>query len=85
MQPIVLDWCRFGEAYRKRTRIYVSEDFLAPLGRTCTGGHEHVGLSGWKDLKHPDRKRQKTADATAYAPQLCEEWATLVARRFRAA
>lgn len=35
---------RFGEAYRKRTSVWVSGTFLRELNKTCTGDHEHIQL-----------------------------------------
>lgn len=69
---------RFGEAYRKRTSVWVSGTFLRELNKTCTGDHEHIQLSGWRNLKKVGSKNRPTKGTSKYPKQLCSEWANLV-------
>lgn len=91
VQSVVVDYCQFGENYRKRTRIItydpddiVGDSFLAPLRRTCPGlsaNHSHVNLSGWRPLVEgvlsPDMR--PTKGTAAYPVVLCHVWARAVA------
>ena len=83
MERVTFDVCQYGEAFKKRTTLYVSGSFLRPLQKLCDGKHAHVALSGWRDLARPTQKRRRTADAAAYVPMLCQEWATAVKNHLR--
>ena len=83
MSEIVLDYCRWGEAWRKRTRLATwcpwSPAFLSDLGLLCEGGHSHTQLSGWKPLNKDNAVMRPTGGTAAYPAQLCMAWAKLVA------
>ena len=83
MTEIVLDYCCWGEAWRKRTRLATwcpgNPTFLSDLGLLCEGGHSHTQLSGWKPLNHEHAVMRPTGGIAAYPAQLCVVWAQLVA------
>jgi hypothetical protein len=83
MHEIVIDYCRWGEPWRKRTRFATwcpgRSAFLSDLGLLCEGGHSHTQLSGWKPLNKEDAIMRPTGGTAAYPEQLCEAWARLVA------
>ena len=77
----VVDYCRFGEPYRKRTSIFYwtpepgNKEFLQPIAKRCPGNHEHVHLSGWNTKRKDNRA---TKSAAAYPGRLCNLWVNCV-------
>jgi len=92
VNSVVVDYCQFGEPYRKRTRLVtydpeflLDDSFLEPLRRSCPGcsaSHSHVNLSGWRPRVEgelsPDMR--PTKGTAAYPIALCREWAAAVSR-----
>ena len=75
--PVLVDYCQFGMAYRKRTVLWTSPaGFLAGLERRCPGlsdDHQHQSsLSGWD--KNKDRRLATSLGCSAYPGRLCREW-----------
>ena len=69
VDSLTFSMCQFGAPYRKDTRLLlVRAGFLAPLAQRCSGGHDHVRLSG-----------SRTSAAAAYPRMLCTQWAGLLA------
>jgi hypothetical protein len=77
---VTVDYCMFGEPWRKRTSIYCGpDDFLRDLHRLCDRGHEHVRLSGWREF--PGQEMVPTGKGSAaYGPALCSAWAECLDR-----
>ena len=75
-----LDFCRYGEPYRKPTRIYSSSDFLAPLQKSCNHKkHAEVLRGSEKVMVDGIAKYQpRTVRAGAYPYKLVEAWAQLL-------
>ena len=77
---IDLDFCMYGEAYRKPTRIVSSLGSLSQLSRQCSHkkhsvtlrGSERVVVNG-KTVSQPKTKR-----AGAYPSNLVEQWAQVI-------
>jgi hypothetical protein len=46
----VVDYCVYGEEYKKPTKIISVNLPLPSVNRRCPGGHEHVRLSGWRSF-----------------------------------
>ena len=66
----VVDYCEYGEVYKKPTKIISVNLPLPSVNRRCRGGHEHVRLSGWRSF--PGQVTIPTAQGTAeYPPLLC--------------
>lgn len=82
----VLDYCMFGEGYRKRTALYSTPaPLLNGLKRLCpgtsAGGHEHsVQLSGWGTH---GKNLATNKGSSAYPKQLCTEWSCIVISMLR--
>ena len=72
---VVLDYCRFGTAYRKRTRLLVNGVDLTSLRRLCKCKKPHITLSGWGEKS----RSMSTKDTAAYPELLCREWSELIA------
>ena len=78
-RSVNFDFCMFGTAWRKRTKVLYWLADLAPLGRLCSSrqglccktGKPHQILTG----KHPDRNIFWTSIAEPYPPALCALWA----------
>ena len=83
-ESVTFDMCQYGCEYRKRTTIWFTgpPGWLHPLGRLCDHQHQHVPLSGWKDLRNPNQRRLATKEAAAYPAALAEAWAELVSKTF---
>ena len=81
---VAFDCCRYGESYRKRTRLLFvnlgEETFSAAIGRLCTCTSPHVNLSGWgvKGMSQP------THEATAYPQKFCKALAQAVKQHVQA-
>jgi len=69
-----VDYCMFGRAYKKPTKIV---SFNLPMPSTnlrCDRSHVHVRLSGWRS--HPDEVTIPTGNGSAeYPDELCCRWA----------
>ena len=81
---VVFDMCRFGERYRKRTKLLTGGfPEMLSLAKQCTCTTRHVTLSGWADRLGQNRHHEAmpTSAAAAYPKQLCAEWAALVAQK----
>ena len=94
VHEVVVDYCQFGEPYRKRTRLVTwgpgmqSHSFLVALARRCPGvcaNHGHVNLSGWRPRVDGDiaPEMRTTKGTAAYPLTLCETWADVVANHCR--
>lgn len=84
-KEVIYDSCCYGTPYKKRTRLLVSGDFLNKLQMNCTcAPGTHVVLSGWKDLKNPNRVNLPTKKGSAaYSEALCKKWAGLVQQHIK--
>ena len=67
------DCCRFGAAWRKRTRVLTNTS-LKGLSQLCTGGHEHILLQG-RSRAHG---MSWTKVAESYPPRVCQRLAAAV-------
>ena len=84
---IVLDFCRYGTPYRKRTRLLTwhpmpeRRDYLQPLAARCNCTVKHVTLSGWGERGQciPTGK-----GSSAYPASLCAHWAQTMRVTFAA-
>ena len=77
----ILDYCQYGELYRKRTAIFSwapgsKAGFMRGVAACCRGDHQHIHLSGWKQEGVPCRT---TKGSAAYPKLLCKKWALCVA------
>lgn len=79
LKKVVLDYCRYGMPYRKRTTIYTwdpdNHGFLTVLAKRCQCTKPHMTLGGW------GRKGNcipTAAGSAAYPEQLCNAWAQAV-------
>ena len=70
-----LDYCRFGTAWRKRTRVATNVPKLKGLRMMCTCRKAHVQLRG----QHPTRKIPWTLVAQPYPRGFCKVVACAVA------
>ena len=89
-QTVVIDYCCFGEPYRKRTRLITwhrnhqadGKSFLHELARKCpgvkVGKHEHQNLSGWRPRNRPGVVMTPTKGTGSYPVKLCKVWAAAV-------
>ena len=83
-----LDFCCFGTAWRKRTRLFSWHCDLSSISRRCLSkkgicdrtGLPHVILKGCE----PDSKRFWTAIAEPYPRNLCREWSLCFKNTLRA-
>ena len=87
LQMILVDYCRYGEPYRKRTFFYAwnpyGQHFLDGMARTCPGlstTHTHKNLSGW-GTKASNNIPTRDGSA-AYPDELCKTWARLLRASF---
>ena len=64
----VVDYCVYGEEYKKPTKIISVNLPLPSVNRRCPGGHEHVRLSGWRSFR--GQVTIPTARGTAEYPLL---------------
>lgn len=74
-----VDFCRFGEPYKKPTRIYTSIPELKSLGRLCIHKKHQVVLRGSEVRLIDGVKRSvpKTQAAGAYPLELSKQWAQI--------
>ena len=77
-----LHMCMFGQPYLKPTRILAFGVSLLSLNRRCSGGHEHIRLSGWRSFE--GQQMMPTSSASAYPAALCLAWASDVRRHVTA-
>lgn len=82
---IVLDYCTYGEPFRKRTRLVtwhagsrVKASFLKSIEKKCPGTHTHVNLSGWRPIGKKKTVMRSTRGSAAYPVSLCRCWAHAV-------
>ena len=84
VEAVAFDCCRYGESYRKRTRLLFvnlgGASFSEAIGKLCKCTARHVNLSGWgvKGMSQP------THEATAYPQKLCKALAEAVQRHVQA-
>ena len=64
----VVDYCVYGEVYKKPTKFISVNLPLPSVNGRCPGGHEHVRLSGWRSF--PGEVTIPTARGTAEYPRL---------------
>eukprot|EP00438_Fugacium_kawagutii_P022352 Skav233118 [mRNA] locus=scaffold1342:395006:405928:- [translate_table: standard] len=67
LQPWTVDYCRFGTAWRKRTKFYVNCGIAGAM-TLCQGGHVHQLLQG-RSKKH---QKSWTLVAQPYPSGVCE-------------
>ena len=71
-QYYTFDMCRYGEIYRKRTRVLSTQNLSALEKRClCVGPHAAV-LSGWR--RSPDDQCVPSSSGAQYSHRLCECW-----------
>lgn len=75
-----IDFCRFGEPYKKPTRIYSSAPFLELLGLKCNHKKHAVVLRGSERFVTDGKVKTqpRTVRAGAYPFRLVDVWAQLV-------
>ena len=73
----LVDYCRFGKPYRKRTAIWAyPQNLLDGLQRLCKGKHTHKAtLSGWGEK---DKHTCTGKGSSAYPRALCTEMRCIV-------
>ena len=74
---IDLDFCMYGELYKKPTRIYTSESSLVCLGRRCNHKRHATVLRGSERVFQNGGwiSQPKTQRAGAYPTELVKRWA----------
>ena len=82
-----LDFCRFGEPYKKPTRIYTTDLALMQLQRTCCHKkHQSVLRGSERVFQHGKWHSQpKTQRAGAYPWQLVKKWAQVMSPKLAGA
>ena len=80
---IELDYCRFGEPWKKSTKIACTHNLLSSLACQCTGDHSHIVLRG--STQRDGKSTKWTSLASAYPLELVRQWALLLAEAARAA
>ena len=81
-QDVVFDCCAYHAVYKKPTRISTNFEALLALNKRCPGNHQHEHLRGWIRLPAEDGKLRShflTTLAGKYVPELCRQWAALLA------
>lgn len=76
-----IDLCRYGQDFKKPTRVFSSCSLITLLGRTCNHTKHMTQLRG-SEVRVVDGKKQsvpKTQAAGAYPQQLADQWAQIIA------
>ena len=71
MYEALVEWCQYGQSWRKPTLFRGRASWIPELTRPCRGGHVHEVLEG--SVRCPDgRWRSRTSLASEYAPEFCD-------------
>ena len=75
----VVDWCRYGRPWKKRTMFCGRLQDLDSLQACCVGGHLHEHLTGW--TRDTDgRYRARSDIAGEYSQDFCNALMRLASR-----
>lgn len=72
----LLDYCAYGEAWRKSTRVRSNRPWVTRLSKTCPGNHVHQVLRG--STKAHGKTVSWTSLASPYPILLVRHWAQVI-------